>query len=174
MTLHIESTPPVVAGQIGEVTEAPARRRHFSDSVSVLGLGLEPRCFDKTELERMADAESGPLSIICYSGRPIRDVAYVRGVRLTELLDASGLRALPRAQCKKLIFAVRARDGYVALFTWHELYNSPIGQGAMLLVEQDGEVLPPSAGGLQLISLGDIHLGPRQALAVETIEVRSW
>lgn len=166
-------TPQIATAPVAS-HPTPTRREHFSDGITITGLGAAARRFGRAELEQMAVAESGPVSIICYSGRPIRDVARIRGVRLTDLLDAAGLTALPRSECKQLIVAVRARDGYTSLFTWHELYNSPIGEGAMLLVEQDGELLPASAGGLQLISLGDTHLGPRQALAAEAIEVRRW
>ncbi len=128
----------------------------------------------REELLAMARTHAGPASIACYSGRHIREVNRLRGVLLTELLDAAGMPLLPRSRCKQLVIAVLAGDGYACLFSWHELYNSPIGKGAMLLVEQNGERLPEAAGGLQLISLQDLRLGPRQAVAVNRIAVRAW
>lgn len=148
--------------------------RQFSDSILIDGVLPHGRRFDRDELFAMASAVVGPARIECYSGRHIRDVRRLRGVLLTELLDAAGMPTLPRGHCKRLVVATRAADGYVCLFTWHELYNSPVGQGAMVVVEQDGEPLPAAAGGLQLISLGDRRLGPRQAMAVTGIDVRPW
>lgn len=148
--------------------------RHYSDTLSIHGLSQHPRLLSRHDLLEMAQADAGPISIACFSGRHIRNVSYVRGVHLTDILNAAGMQALPRSHCKKLIVAVHALDGYVCLFTWHELYNSPIGRGAMLLVEQDGEHFPEFGGGLQLVSLGDLRLGPRQALAVGRLEVRKW
>lgn len=147
---------------------------NYSDSLDIVGDLPHARHLDRAALLEMARTDVGPATIECYSGRHIRDVGQQRGVLLTELLDIAGMKGLPRAQCKQLVIAVHAADGYVCLFTWHELYNSPIGQGAMLVVEQDGEVLPASAGGLQLLSLGDLRLGPRRAVAVRRIEVRRW
>nr|WP_315592359.1 hypothetical protein [uncultured Cupriavidus sp.] len=155
---------------------APAKidTANYSDSIEIHGDLPHARRFDRAALLDMARATVGPAAIACYTGRHIRDVSQQRGVLLTDVLDMAGMKALPRSQCKQLVIAVRAADGYVCLFTWHELYNSPIGQGAMLIVEQDGELLPASTGGLQLISLGDLRLGPRCAVAVEQIEVRRW
>lgn len=147
---------------------------NYSDSIAIRGNVPQPRQFGRKELLAMAHTNVGPTTITCYSGRHIRDVNRLRGVRLTALLDAAGMNTLPRSQCKQLVIAVRAADGYVCLFTWHELYNSPIGEGAMVIVEQDGEVLPAATGGLQLISLCDLRLGPRHAAGVDQIEVRRW
>ncbi len=154
----------------GAATEAA----NYSDAVDVFGDLPYARRFDRESLLGLAQISAGAATVECYTGRHIRDVSQQRGVLLTALLDEAGMKTLPRAQCKQLIVAVHAADGYVCLFTWHELYNSPIGERAMLLVEQDGEILPIAAGGVQLTSLGDLRLGPRSAVAVTAIEVRRW
>lgn len=146
----------------------------FADSITVDGIVPTPRQFERADLLAMATVNTGPTTILCYTGRHVRDAGALRGVPLTALLDAAGLQTLPRSTCKQLVIAARAGDGYVCLFTWHELYNTPTGAGALVLVEQDGELLPPKSGGLQLISLNDLRLGPRQAMAVERISVNVW
>lgn len=147
---------------------------HFTDSVVIEGVLPKGRNFAREELIALAQPYGDHVTVECYSGRHIRTVRHMRGVLLTRLLDEAGMPLLPRSKCKQMIVAVTARDGYACLFTWHELYNSAIGKGAMLLVEQDGCVLPATAGGLQLISLRDLRLGPRQAAAVTGISVRYW
>jgi hypothetical protein len=147
---------------------------HYSDSLSIDGILPHGRRYEREDLLDLAGTHRGPVTIECFSGRHIRTVSHLRGVLLTDLLDAAGMQSLPRSQCKRLVIAVMAGDGYACLFSWHELYNSDIGNGAMLLVEQDGDLLPATAGGLQLISLQDRRLGPRQAIAVNRIAVRDW
>lgn len=149
-------------------------RGHFADSIVVEGVLPNSRSFAREELIALAQPYSDHVTVECYSGRHIRTVRHMRGVLLTRLLDEAGMPSLPRSKCKQMIVAVTAKDGYVCLFTWHELYNSAIGKGAMLLVEQDDCILPARAGGLQLISLRDLRLGPRQAAAVTGISVRYW
>ncbi|PLP98084.1 hypothetical protein [Cupriavidus pauculus] len=150
------------------------KHTHYSDAIDILGDLPGARRFDRDALLVMSHTSVGPATIQCFTGRHIRDVHQQRGVLLTDLLDVAGMKSLPRAQCKQLVIAVHAADGYVCLFTWHELYNSPVGRGAMLVVEQDGEVLPAAGGGVQLTSLEDLRLGPRSAVAVKAIEVRRW
>lgn len=150
------------------------RVAHFSDSVELAGALPHCRHVGRSELLAMPGTAGGPLVVECYSGRHIRRVSRLRGVLLTDLLDLAGMPALPRSQAKQMVIAVQAGDGYACLFSWHELYNSPIGEGAMLVVEQDGVQLPAAAGGLQLMSLRDRRLGPRQAIAVQRISVRPW
>ena len=150
------------------------KHTHYSDAIEVLGDLPGGRRFDRDALLALPRTSAGPATIECFTGRHIRDVHQQHGVLLTDLLDLAGLKGLPRAQCKQLVIAVHAADGYVCLFTWHELYNSPIGRGAMLVIEQDGEILPAAGGGVQLTSLEDLRLGPRSAVAVKAIEVRRW
>lgn len=147
---------------------------HFSDSVELAGALPHCRHIGRSELLAMPATAGGPLVVECYSGRHIRRVSRLRGVLLTDLLDLAGMPTLPRSQAKQMVIAVQAGDGYACLFSWHELYNSPIGEGAMLVVEQDGVQLPAAAGGLQLMSLRDRRLGPRQAIAVQRISVWPW
>lgn len=108
---------------------------HFSDCLSVHGMESCERHFDRNDLLEMARTNARPVSINSFSGRHIPDVRRVRGVRLTEILDAVGTQTLPRSKCNHLIIAAHANNGCVCLFTWHELYNTPTGQGAMVLVE---------------------------------------
>lgn len=84
------------------------------------------------------------------------------------------MQAQPMSDRKQSIVSVVAKDGYRCLFTWHELYNTTVGEGVVLVVEEDGLAFDPDLGGLHLVSLGDLKLGPRQALAVCGIEVRRW
>ncbi|VCU68101.1 hypothetical protein PIGHUM_00149 [Pigmentiphaga humi] len=157
----------------GGAGERGLRGGHFSDSLVVEGPGSTLR-LDAAELVRLADFQTGPVQVCCFSGRPIREIGRLRGVPLAKLLDLAGMAALPRSRSKQLVVAAEARDGYVCLFSWHELYNTALGAGAVVAVEQDGVLLPAAAGGLQLLSLGDRTLGPRQASALWRVAVRSW
>lgn len=148
--------------------------RHFSDGLDVEGVLPHGRRFGRQELLALADAQGGPATVECFSGRHIRRTGPLRGVRLTTLLDLAGMQALPRSQCKQLVIAAIAGDGYACLFTWHELYNSPLGAGVLAVVEDDGEIMPARAGGLQLVSLHDLRLGPRQAHALQGLTVKPW
>ena len=67
---------------------------------------------------------------------------------------------------------VTASDGYHAIFSWAELYLSPIGEGAMIVYERDGAPLADNEGPLALVSLKDLRPGPRHVKWLKSIELR--
>jgi hypothetical protein len=54
-----------------------------------------------------------------------------------------------------------ATDGYRAVFSWGELFNSSLGDQVLVISTQDGKALDAAAGPLALRSLGDLRPGPR-------------
>lgn len=147
---------------------------HFSNQIELTGVLPGNRTLPGTEMLALANVSIGDLSVQCYSGRHVRSLESARGVRLTTLLDLAGMETLPVGERKRCLIVAHAADGYACLFTWHELYNTPVGEGVLVLVEQNGVQLGAEAGGLQLVSLGDLRLGPRQASALTRVEVQRW
>ena len=65
-----------------------------------------------------------------------------------------------------------ATDGYVAVFSWAELFLSPIGDGAMVVFERDGASLAANEGPFAIVSLKDTQPGPRHVKWLERLELR--
>ena len=68
--------------------------------------------------------------------------------------------------------AVAATDGYRVVFSWPELFNSPLGAQVLVLFERDGQALPAQEGRIALISRGDARIGPRHVRCLRSIDVR--
>lgn len=66
---------------------------------------------------------------------------------------------------------VTAGDGYRVVFSWQEIFNSPIGEGVMLLIEKNGKPLCAGHGRPDLISSQDYFTGSRYVKGVEKIEI---
>ena len=89
-----------------------------------------------------------------------RSVAY-KGVLVGDVLTQSGYAtATDRGARTNLVEAV-ASDGYRAVFSWGELFNTPVGAQALVITAQDGKPLDTAAGPLALRSLADLRPGPR-------------
>lgn len=131
-----------------------------------------PRRFDARALRELPRRELGPLQIDCYSGRSVGHVAGLAGVRLTDLLDAAGFSTQPRSELKRCVVIAGARDGYRAIFSWNELYNSPLGRDALVVYELDGRPLPQRLGALCLVSAGDARLGPRHLRDLQSVSAQ--
>lgn len=107
--------------------------------------------------------ETAPLPIVCMTGREVRPARIYRGVQLIAVLALCGLSAVPRPQLKQSLVLCHAADGYRALFTWHELFNTVGGEQVLLVTEPHG--------GLTLVAAADRRAGPRNMQGVVSIEV---
>jgi len=119
------------------------------------------RVEDVRVVRDMGSATSAPEVARRYTGCLVRDV-----------LERAKPVEKNRLDLRKSIVIVTASDGYRAIFSWAELYLSPIGEGALVVYERDGAPLPDSEGPLATVSLKDTRSGPRHVKWLRSIELR--
>ena len=142
-----------------------------SREVVVSGCVKRRYSFDLCALMRLPTQLTGPLDVVCLSGRMVRSASEYKGVRLSALLDIAQLR-LPQARDFTRAFVLaQGADGYSVMLSWHELYNTPVGIGALVVYERDGQPLDDDEGGIGLISTGDFRVALRQVRALKRLSV---
>jgi DMSO/TMAO reductase YedYZ molybdopterin-dependent catalytic subunit len=94
------------------------------------------------------------------------------GCLLRDVLDRAKPVEKQRMDLRKSIVVITAADGYRTVFSWAELYLSPIGDGAFVVYERDGQALAASEGPLALVSLKDTRPGPRHVKWLSSVELR--
>jgi len=94
------------------------------------------------------------------------------GVLLRDVLNQVKLKEPEPRAFRRSVVVASARDGYKTVFSWAELYLTPIGDGVYVVFERDGAPLPPAEGPLALMSLADTSPGPRHVKWLERIDVR--
>ena len=88
------------------------------------------------------------------------------------LVDRAQLTEPQRHDLRRSIVVATASDGYKAVFSWAELYLSPIGDGVLVYYEQDGKALDDGEGRIALVSLKDTRPGPRHVKWLQSVEVQ--
>ncbi|ABM95163.1 MULTISPECIES: hypothetical protein [Methylibium] len=142
-----------------QVADGRARDLKRSDLES-----LPPR---QVSLRRAVEREGArDEQILSYGGWLLRDVLTLAG------FDEAG-----RRDTRTWVVEATATDGYRAVFSWGELYNSALGEQVYVIGSQDGRALDVTAGPLALRSLADQRPGPRHvrnlcALAVRPLPAR--
>ena len=131
-----------------------------------------PRTLGLHALRALPRREMGPTQVNCFTGRPVASVRSLAGTRLVDVLDASGFSTQPRWELKRCMVMGVGLDGYRAMFSWNELYNSALGEGVLVLYERDGLPLDGRLGPLSLISAHDRQLGPRHLLNLRGVHVQ--
>lgn len=117
-----------------------------------------------TLTQRQTVASSG-------SGTTDRAVVYT-GVLLRDLLLQTGLASATDRGARTSIIEAVASDGYRAVFSWGELFNSAVGEQAVVITAQDGKALDAAAGPLALRSLAELRPGPRHVRNLCALIVR--
>ena len=97
---------------------------------------------------------------------------HYTGVLLRDVITSARPIEKERHDLRRSIVVVTAADGYKTVFSWAELFISPIGEGALIIYERDGAPLPASEGPLALVSLRDTQPGPRHVKWLQKIEIR--
>jgi hypothetical protein len=94
------------------------------------------------------------------------------GCLLRDVLERAKPVERKRLDFRKSVVIATASDGYRVVFSWAELYHSPIGDGALVVYERDGKPLDDSEGRIALVSLNDTRPGPRHIKWLQSIELR--
>jgi DMSO/TMAO reductase YedYZ molybdopterin-dependent catalytic subunit len=95
------------------------------------------------------------------------------GCLLRDVLEQAKPLERKRLDFRKSVVIATASDGYRVVFSWAELYLSPIGDGALVVYERDGAPLADNEGRIALVSLKDTRPGPRHVKWLQSIELRT-
>jgi len=94
------------------------------------------------------------------------------GVRLTDILDEADVRRDARHALRRSYVVATAGDGFVAVFSWSELFDTPIGAGVLVAYHRDGQPLRDGEGRIALVSLADQRPSTRHVKWLSRIEVK--
>lgn len=162
----------VVLLSLGLLGSATARETHDSTpsaNVTISGAVEQRLVLDAAALAAFPSAQIVDVSLPRKAGgAPVR----YRGVRLRDLLSRAVIVAPGHNDIKQMLVVASATDNYVALFSWAELFNSPLGEGVLVLFERDCRDLGDDEGKVALISTGDTRGGPRHVKWLRSVEVR--
>ncbi|SAL70580.1 Oxidoreductase molybdopterin binding domain protein [Caballeronia choica] len=143
-----------------------------ADTVLMIGGAVErPLSLDIAALREYESVSLEPFDLFCFtSGRFIRPVDSYRGVQLRVLLDAAGVRRPGSSDFKRTVFLAHGHDGYAVTFSWHELFNSPIGDRAIVAYACADRPLDIEDGLPVLVSGADTVRAPRHVKRLARID----
>jgi len=151
-------------------TETAANLKHPA-LLRICGRGEIPVAISPADIHAMETVEITDHPLICGSGEPRGSISHCRGVLLTDIIGKADVIAPEHNDTKKMYVIAASDDGYKTVFSWPELFNSPVGEGIMVLIEKDGVALYEAFGGVDLLSTRDILSGPRYVRRLSTVEI---
>jgi DMSO/TMAO reductase YedYZ molybdopterin-dependent catalytic subunit len=145
--------------------------------VSAGSVAQEAKSLESTRLEVTGLVSHG----LSLSVEDLRAVAKRRGlaeaggyggILLPELLKEAAIKEDTRHALRRTYVVAIATDGYQAVFSWGELFNTPVGQGVVVAFERDAQPLRDGEGRIALVSTADNRIGVRHVKWLTRIDVR--
>lgn len=143
----------------------------ISTEIEVSGLVENNIKLDVKELEKMSYFKSGSTPVVCMSGETKDNVESYEGVLLRDIIDKAILKVNSRKEYNNIYFKVIATDGYEAIFSYNEVFNTKLGDNIIVFYKKNGNYLEDYQGKIALISIDDIKNGPRHIKWLEKIVV---
>lgn len=103
---------------------------------------------------------------------PLEQQEGRNGVTLRALLDRAGVISTNHNDVKKMVIIATASDGYAVVYSWSEIFNSPVGEGVLIFFEKDGKALADDEGRIAMVSAKDLRAGPRHVRWLKSIEIK--
>ena len=96
----------------------------------------------------------------------------MRGVLLRRLIERAEPDFGERTDFKRTAVVAEGADGYRALFSWGELFHTPVGGGVYLAFDCARAPLDANTAPFALLSLHDTHTGPRFVRRLVSVDLR--
>jgi hypothetical protein len=146
----------------------PAR---ISPQLQIFGRVTTPLSLPIETLRTMDHLETDSLLMICGSGEPKGHLGNCRGVLLADIINQAEVLVKEHNDTKKMFVVAASDDGYKAVFSWQEIFNSPNGDSILVVLEKNGRPLHDGCGEVDLLSARDHLIGPRYVRQLKTVEI---
>ncbi|WP_025917433.1 molybdopterin-dependent oxidoreductase [Herminiimonas sp. CN] len=146
--------------------------QYLTESVSVSGAVENTLKLRVDDLRKFPPQQVGEVPLVCQTGADVGKLGNFNGVRLRDILEQAVIVSRDHNDVKKMVIVASASDGYQVVFSWSEVFNSPVGDGVLVFFEKDGKPLAEDEGRIAMISTKDLRSGPRHVKWLQAIEVR--
>lgn len=142
-----------------------------SESIAITGNVENYLTLTIKDLQQMNVVNGTDFKVVSTSGEVRKEFKTYKGVLLSELLDKAKIVLQSPKEKGKIYFVATATDGYMAIFSYHEIFNNPAGDKVLVLFEENGKAIDKD-GAFVLISATDKITGARHVKWLKSIEVK--
>jgi hypothetical protein len=143
-----------------------------TNQFTIMGLVDKPKIVSFNDLDKEKVTELGDIKITNHLGEFKKEYKNVKGVSLLSLMKDVNITASSPKLLSEYYFILKASDGYSAVISWNELFNTEIGNTFFLVVEADNKNQKDGSEKILLISTKDFKTGRRHIKGLQSIEVK--
>jgi len=139
--------------------------------LAVGGWVRHPLLLSAAQLDAMAWTTVADFDVVCTLDGSHGVLPAVRAVRLDDLIQRAEPAFAKRTDFKRVAIVAEGDEGYRALFSWAEVFNSPLATGIVVAFHVPDAPLPSHAGAFALLARHDLATGPRYVRGLRSIEI---
>ena len=143
-----------------------------STTITITGKVKHDVVYSISNLDTFSQVTLEDVVIKNHKGEVKKTIHQPKGILLKELLKKVEFGVDGPKELNKLYFVLTATDGFKAVFSFNEIYNSILGDKIIIITEADGVKLEAMSDRILFVSAGDINTGRRHIKCLEKIEVK--
>lgn len=143
-----------------------------TQSFTITGEVKSPVTVQASNLKKWSVQTIGDVAITNHLGEKKSEEKALKGVLLKDVLQSVEINAESPKVLSEYYVVCKSNDGYTVVYSWNELFNSPTGNSAYLVTEQEGKPLTEMNDAILMISTGDFKTGRRHVKALTSIEIK--
>ena len=143
-----------------------------SSAIEITGEVKSSKTIPFSAIKEMGVVPIGKLTITNHAGVFRKSYKNTKGVPLLELFREIEINAASPKELSRYYFVVSAKDQYLVVISWNELFNTEIGKSFFIVTEIDGKAMDQDPENILLLATRDIRTCRRHVKGVAKIEVR--
>ena len=172
MTNHLKKSSPLFFAIALSINMSAQRVVTPTDSIHIIGQVKEPIHFSLSDLDHFPKTNLPDQLIYNQKGEIKDTLTNLLGVPLKSILERVEIAVDKPKQLNEFYFVFIASDNYKVVFSWNEIFNTPVGDQGYFVTSLEGRTLPDIQDHILFISTGDKTAGRRVIRGLERIEVR--
>ena len=143
-----------------------------TSSFVISGEVKAPATIKVTDLKKWTAVSVGDVVITNHLGEKKSEAKGLKGVLLKDVLGTVEINAESPKVLSEYYFVCKANDNYTVVYSWNEIFNTSIGDSALIVTEKNGKDAASMDDSILMISPKDRMTGRRHVKSLVSIEVK--
>lgn len=146
-----------------------------SSSIAIVGAVKQELKLSIEDLKKYPSqkAGNGKLNIYSHDGTLRSTLKRLEGIPIKALFGKVEFVADSPKDLSQFYLVFEASDGYRVLYSWNEIFNTPVGDNMYLLTKANGLALDAMEQRIAIVSMSDVRTGRRYLKGFTKIIVKS-
>jgi len=142
-----------------------------TDRFSVEGKVKHPLVFTLDQASAYHTTNIDSIVIYNHLMQRKRAVHHIRGILLKDVIEKAEIDMASPKSLSEIYITCVASDNYKVVFSWNELFNTPVGKQVLIISSMDDQPAAQSKERITMLSAGDEATGRRFVKGVSKIVV---